>query len=101
MCFNFYNFLRKTNDIFSSKKTDDSTQFISTLKITNLVNIISMLYGMLHKDASTPVKYNQSPPSTIKDKKQPFVTLELTKLSFKLLNQMIILDLNMIQVNHF
>jgi hypothetical protein len=58
-----------------------------------------MLYGMLHKDASTPVKYNQSPPNTVNDKKQPFVTLELTNLSFKLLNQMIILDLNMIQVN--
>ncbi len=89
---------RKTSDIFSTRKTDDNTQFIATLKTTNLVNIVSMLYGMLHKDASTPVKSGQSPNSGVKPKKQPLASLELTTLSFKLLNQMIILDLNMIQV---
>lgn len=102
-------FCRKTTEIFSERKTEDSTQLISTLKATNLVNIVSMLYGMLHKDASTPVKsipLNTSPPSTNNTnnnsnvKKQTDITLELTTLGVKLLNQMIILDLNMVQVRH-
>ncbi len=84
---------KKTLDLFSPRKTDDSTQLISTIKATNLVNIISMLYGMLHKDASTtPVKF-----ATTNVKKQTLTTLELTKLSLKLLNQMMVLDLNMVQ----
>ena len=84
---------KKTLDIFSPRKTEDNTQLISTIKATNLVNIISMLYGMLHKDASTtPVKF-----ATTNVKKQTLTTLELTKLSLKLLNQMIVLDLNMVQ----
>ena len=84
---------RRTLDTFSPRKTEDTTQLISTIKTTNLVNIVSMLYGMLHKDASTtPVKL---PTSNIK--KQTLTTLELTKLSLKLLNQMMVLDLNMVQ----
>jgi hypothetical protein len=80
-------------DIFSPRKTEDTTQLISTFKATNLVNIISMLYGMLHKDASTtPVKF-----ATTNVKKQTPTTLELTKLSLKLLNQMSVLDLSMVQ----
>ena len=78
---------------------EDSTQLLTTFKATNLVNIVSMLYGMLHKDASTPVKYDQTNMSTSNAKKQPTTTLELTTLSVKLLNQMIILDLNMVQVS--
>ena len=94
---------RKTIDIFSERKTDDSTQLISAIKATNLVNIISMLYGMLHKDASTPVKSanQQNTNSTSNLKKQTTTTFELTILSLKLLNQMIVLDLNMVQVNKF
>ena len=80
-------------DIFSPRKIEDSTQLISTIKATNLVNIVSMLYGMLHKDASTtPVKF-----AGANIKKQTLTTLELTKLSLKLLNQMIVLDLSMVQ----
>lgn len=56
-----------------------------------------MLYGMLHKDASTPDKSNQLSGS-MNVKRQTSITLELTTLSLKLLNQMIVLDLNMVQV---
>jgi hypothetical protein len=60
-----------------------------------------MLYGMLHKDASTPVKGIQpgSSSSTCNTniKKQPIVTIELSILSLKLLNQMSVLDLNVVQ----
>lgn len=59
-----------------------------------------MLYGMLHKDASTPIKYDQSTTNSVDHikKQQPSSTLELTTLSLELLNQMIVLDLNMVQV---
>ena len=56
-----------------------------------------MLYGMLHKDASTPVKVNQSSSSLPGIKKQAAVTIELSVLSLKLLNQMIVLDLSVVQ----
>ncbi len=61
-----------------------------------------MLYGMLHKNASTPVKYDPATSfaENIK-KKQPSSTLELATLSLKLLNQMAVLDLNMVQVDLF
>lgn len=86
--------------MFTDRKPEDTTQLISTFRSTNLVNIISMLYGMLHKDASTPVKYDQTTNSVDNIKKQqPFSTLELTTLSLKLLNQMTVLDLNMVQVS--
>ncbi|CAF0765123.1 unnamed protein product, partial [Brachionus calyciflorus] len=77
-CLNFlfsmtkFLYQKKTVDIFSEKKQEDTTQLISTFKATNLVNIISMLYGMLHKDASTPVKSNHSQisaNSSLNDKK--------------------------------
>lgn len=75
---------------------------MSTLKATNLVNIVSMLYGMLHKDASTPVKSSSNLLSNVQnEKKQTSTTLELTTLSLKLLNQMIILDLGLVQVGLF
>jgi hypothetical protein len=60
-----------------------------------------MLYGMLHKDASTPVKYNQLTSTNNNIKKQTTTTLELTNLSIKLINQMIKLDLNMVQVKFY
>ena len=93
---------RNSTNAFSERKPEDVTQLINTFKITNLVNIISMLYGMLHKDASTPVKYDPSTSSVENIKrKQPSSTLELTNLSLKLLNQMTVLDLNMVQVDLF
>ena len=104
-----YSFLsikfRKSVETFSERKQDDNTQLMrNTLKATNLVNIISMLYGMLYKNASTPVKsYNQSAsammmPGSAIVKKQPTSTLELTALSLKALNQMSVLDMQIVQV---
>jgi len=64
-----------------------------------------MLYGILHKDASTPIKSiyfncstntNNSPNNNTKVKDA--VDLELTMLGVRLLNQMIILDLKRFQV---
>ena len=90
---------KKSSDIFTERKCEDSTQLIGTFKATNLVNIVSMLYGMLHKDASTPVKYEQSNSSHVNTKKLHRTTLELTTLCIKLLNNMIVIDLNMVQVS--
>lgn len=57
-----------------------------------------MLYGMLHKDASsTPVKLGNNSTASLNVKKQAGITIELATLSVKLLNQMIVLDLNVIQ----
>lgn len=55
-----------------------------------------MLYGMLHKDASTPVKLNQLNNQNMK--KLSANTSGLCLLSLKLLNQIIVLDLTLFQV---
>lgn len=85
--------------MFTDRKPEDHTQLIATFKATNLVNIISMLYGMLHKDASTPVK-NDLTNNRVEsmERKQLSSTLELSTLSLKLINQIAVLDLNMVQV---
>ena len=54
-----------------------------------------MLYGMLHKDASMTLKFCQT--NTVA-KKQQFKTLEIVTISFKLLNQIMILDIHLFQV---
>ena len=91
-----------SSDLFLERKPVDTSQLVNTLNETNLVNIISMLYGMLHRDASTPIKYDHSSGTAERTRKQqPPSTIKLTTLSLKLLNQMISLDLFMMQVNTF
>ena len=101
--------LRKTSDLFSDNhKSDDSTHFLSSLKSTNMANLISLIYGIMHKDASsTSIKHDQSSvsssvPSSLSmqtSKKLSAKTLELATLSLRLINQIIVLDLNLIQVS--
>lgn len=86
------------SDIFSKRKVEDTSHLLMTFKTTNLVNIVSMLYGMLHKDASTPIKYDTNGSAEQTKKKQPLSTLDLTTLALKFLNQMITLDFYMVQV---
>lgn len=88
-------------DIFSKSKAEDIPHLLNIFKTTNLVNIISMLYGMLHKDASTPIRYDTNGSAEQTKKNQPTSTIELTTLTLKLLNQMIILDFYMVQVIFF
>jgi transaldolase len=108
-------FVSRSFDAFADRKVEDTTKLISTLKATNLVNIVSMLYGMLHKDASTPVKsinhcdsHNTSHSASSSNvttaalaKTQTDSTLELSRMSIQLLNQMFLLDLNMVQVRRY
>jgi len=57
-----------------------------------------MLYGMLHKDASTPIRYDPVNGAAEQTKKnQPPSSLELTTLSLRVLNQMMVLDVHMVQ----
>jgi hypothetical protein len=70
---------------------------------------------MLHKDASTPVKsishcdsHNTSHSASSSNvttaalaKTQTDSTLELSRMSIQLLNQMFLLDLNMVQVRRY
>ncbi len=92
--------IRKSSSwvFFTRLQTEDHSQLINTLKETNLVNIISMLYGMLHKDASTPIRYDPVNGAAEQTKKsQPPSSLELTTLSLRVLNQMMVLDVQMVQ----
>lgn len=101
-------------DIFCERKSDDSTQLISTLRATNLVNIVPMLYGILHKDASTPIKsiyfncstnignsHAKSSSSSSSLLSKDVIDLELTTLGVRLLNQIITLDLSRVQVRNY
>lgn len=81
----------------ASSGENNSQQLVSTFKETNLVNIISMLYGMLHKETSTPIKYHANGSAAQTRKQQAVSTLKLSTLSLKLLNQMITLDLGVMQ----
>ena len=88
-----------TSDTFSERRIEENANLINTFRDTQLVNIISMLYGMLHKDASTQIKHEQSNGSSDSVRKQqPVSTVELASMSLRLLNQMIVLDLNLVQV---
>lgn len=78
-----------------------------------MANLISLIYGILHKDASsTSIKYDQmtsslsaataAVPASLSmqtSKKLSAKTLELATLSLRLVNQIIVLDLNMVQVS--
>ena len=75
----------------------NNCQLPLAVKETNLVNIVSMLYGMLHKEASTPIKYLADGAAAQTRKQQASSTLRLSTLSLRLLNQMAALDLAMMQ----
>ena len=78
-------------DVFD-KKLDDPTQLISTLRATQLVGIISLMYGMLlHTDA--PARSDTPPPPL------PPSTVAIVKSAFNMLNHIACLYLPLLQVN--
>jgi hypothetical protein len=92
---NCLHFLNATARLLTLR--DNNCQLPLAVKETNLVNIVSMLYGMLHKEASTPIKYLADGAAAQTRKQQASSTLRLSTLSLRLLNQMAALDLAMMQ----
>jgi hypothetical protein len=81
---------RRSGDVFDKRKTDDPTQLIVTLKATQLVGIISLLYGMLlHTDA--PARGDSPPPCL------SVHTLAVAKSAFNMLNNIASLNLPLLQ----
>ncbi|XP_078697296.1 S phase cyclin A-associated protein in the endoplasmic reticulum-like isoform X1 [Branchiostoma floridae x Branchiostoma belcheri] len=86
----FVSSLGKSNSEKGPKK-DDTTQLIHTYKVTELVGIVSLLYGMLlHSGA--PERGPSPPPEAF-----PPHTLHVATMGIRMLNNMAGLDLNMLQ----
>ena len=85
----FFTFCR--NNIFDKKKLDDPSQLILTFEVTDLVGIVSLLYGMLlHSGA--PSRGDGAPPELSAQ------TLAIAISGLRMLNHMAVLDLSMLQV---
>ncbi|KAK2177857.1 hypothetical protein NP493_575g01001 [Ridgeia piscesae] len=83
---------RHNNDVFD-KKTEDPTQLITTFRATDLVGIISFLYGiLLHSGA--PTKGDNTPPPELSTQ-----TLTVTVMGFKMFNHLTVLSLELMQVS--
>jgi len=79
-----------SGDVFD-KKMDDPTQLVSTLRATQLVGIVSLMYGMLlHTDA--PARTDTPPPPL------PQSTVAIVTSAFHMLNQSAHLYLPLLQV---
>ena len=88
-----FDIFRNAN-MFDKKKDQDSTQLIQTFEVTELVGIVSLLYGMLlHSGA--PSRGDVAPPELSQH------TLLVTLTGLRMLNNMAMLDLGMLQVNHW
>ena len=85
-----FSFSRKTS-LFDKKKLEDPTQLISTFEVTELVGIVSLLYGML-LHSGTPSRGDTAPPEF------PQHTLSVATTGLRMLNHMATLDLDMMQV---
>ncbi|CAH1254602.1 SCAPER [Branchiostoma lanceolatum] len=86
----FVSSLGKSNGDKGPKK-DDTTQLIHTYQVTELVGIVSLLYGMLlHSGA--PERGPSPPPEAF-----PPHTLHVATMGIRMLNNMAGLDLNMLQ----
>ncbi|KAL5005177.1 hypothetical protein ScPMuIL_018633 [Solemya velum] len=85
-------FLSKRNiSIFDKRKAEDPTQLIMTLEVTELVGIVSLLYGMLlHSNV-------QSRSDTTAPPELPQHTILVTTTGLRMLNHMATLDLSMLQ----
>lgn len=84
-------FIFRNNAIFEKKKQEDPTTLINTFEVTELVGIVSLLYGMLlHSGA--PSRSDTPPPEL------PQATLQVTITGLKMLNYMAVLNLDMLQV---
>ncbi|XP_069138019.1 S phase cyclin A-associated protein in the endoplasmic reticulum-like isoform X2 [Argopecten irradians] len=81
---------KRNNFIFDQKKVEDPTQLINTYEMTELVGIVSLLYGMLlHSGA--PSRSDSSPPEF------PQHTMAVALTGLRMLNNMATLDLHMLQ----
>ncbi|XP_052278081.1 S phase cyclin A-associated protein in the endoplasmic reticulum-like isoform X2 [Dreissena polymorpha] len=81
--------IRKAS-IFEKKKLEEPTQLISTFEVTELVGIVSLLYGML-LHSGTPGHGDTPPPEV------PQHTLGVATAGLRMLNYMATLDLEMMQ----
>ena len=80
------------NNIFDKKKLDDPSQLILTFEVTDLVGIVSLLYGMLlHSGA--PSRGDSAPPELSAQ------SLAIAVSGLRMLNHMAVLDLSMLQVS--
>ncbi|KAL4227984.1 hypothetical protein ACF0H5_013422 [Mactra antiquata] len=80
----------RKSSIFEKKKLEDPTQLISTFEVTELVGIVSLLYGML-LHSGTPSRGDVAPPEF------PQHTLAVAVTGLRMLNNMATLDLDMLQ----
>ncbi|XP_076464959.1 S phase cyclin A-associated protein in the endoplasmic reticulum-like isoform X2 [Babylonia areolata] len=81
---------KRNSNIFDKKKLDDPTQLIMTFEVTDLVGIVSLLYGMLlHSGA--PSRGESAPPELSAQ------TLAIAISGLRMLNHMAVLDLSMLQ----
>jgi len=79
-------------DLFD-KKSDDPTQLIATLRVTQLVGIVSLMYGMLlHTDA--PARGDTPPPPLAQS------TVAVVRSAFNMLNHVARLHLPLLQVHN-
>ena len=84
--------LDRNSNIFDKKKLDDPSQLILTFEVTDLVGIVSLLYGMLlHSGA--PSRGDSAPPELSAQ------TLAVAVSGLRMLNHMAVLDLAMLQVS--
>lgn len=83
--------LFRNNTIFDKKKIDDPSQLISTFEATDLVGIVSLLYGMMLYSGA-PSRSDVAPPELSAQ------TLAIIISGLRMLNHMALLDLNMLQV---
>ncbi|XP_064608297.1 S phase cyclin A-associated protein in the endoplasmic reticulum-like isoform X2 [Liolophura sinensis] len=83
-------FTSKRNSSPFDQKKEDPTQLINTFEVTDLVGIVSLLYGMLlHSGA--PARGEAAPPDL------PQHTIAVTTIGIRMLNHMAMLDLPMLQ----
>lgn len=82
--------LCSSGDLFD-KKLDDPTQLVLTLRATQLVGIVSLMYGLLlHADA--PARSDTPPP------RLPPSTVAVVRSAFNMLNHVARLYLPLLQV---
>ncbi|XP_029654197.2 S phase cyclin A-associated protein in the endoplasmic reticulum, partial [Octopus sinensis] len=81
---------KRNSNVFGSKKTDDPTQLLATFQVTELVGIVSLLYGMLlHSGVQGR---GDVPPAVL-----PAPTLAVTTAGLRMLNHVATLDLQVFQ----
>ncbi|KAL3866999.1 hypothetical protein ACJMK2_044240 [Sinanodonta woodiana] len=81
---------KRKSSIFQKKKMEDPTQLISTFEVTELVGIVSLLYGML-LHSGTPSRGDATPPEF------PPHTIAVATTGLRMLNHMALLDIDMLQ----